>query len=110
MATPRRRSTTRWRPMPERRRGSCPTSGSDFRRGERMAEAVHGRVQLTLDGALGEAQSLGNLAELQPLVLAHHEDDTLPRRKLRDLRLEDLPQLAPIGARLGIGALFRSVQ
>ena len=42
-----------------------------------MPQPVHRRVQLALDRALGEAERVGDLPELQPLMVPHHEHDPL---------------------------------
>ena len=67
-----------------------------------VAQPMDGRVQLPLDGAFREPQRIGDLAELQALMMAHDEHDSLTLRQPVDLRFEHLPELA------GVGVLFRS--
>jgi len=48
------------------------------------------RVQLALDGAFRKAERLGDLSQFQALMVAHREDETLPRWQPRDL-IADMP-------------------
>ena len=59
-----------------------------------MAKPMHGRVQLAFHGAFGKAKRLGDLPELESLVVPHDENDALPRWEAGYRRLEDLPELS----------------
>ncbi len=71
---------------------------------------MHRRVQLPLHGAFRQSERAGDLAQLQSLMVAHHEDDPLPRRQPADLGIEQLPQLSRIRSRLGARRFFRCIQ
>ena len=74
------------------------------------AQPMNGGVQLPLDRPLGQPERLGDLAQLQPLMMPHDEDDPLALRQPRDLGFEHLAELARIGAVLGVRGLFGRVE
>ena len=75
-----------------------------------MAQPVHRRVQLSLHRAFGQTECGRDLAELEPLVMAHDEDEPLPGWQPRDLLLEHFPEFPGIGSVFRAGTFFRCVQ
>ena len=61
-----------------------------------MPQPMHRGVQLALDRSLGEAERLGDLSELQSLMVAHDEDDPLPWGQPGDLWYPSATAVAPI--------------
>jgi hypothetical protein len=70
---------------------------------------VNGCVQLPLDGALRQAERLGDLTQLEPLVVAHDEHESLPLRQSGDSGLEHRTQFTRVRTLLGTWRLFRGI-
>ena len=68
---------------------------------ERLTKAVHGGMQLPLDGTFRKSERFCDLAQLQTLMMSHHEDEPLPVWKTRDFCLQDFAEFP------GVRAVFR---
>ena len=81
-----------------------------FARVSACAQPMHGGVQLALDRAFREPERVGDLAELQPLMMAHDEHDPLAVRQPVDLRFEHLARARRHTRGPRDRALFRRVR